>query len=189
MNFKITNITIIGFIVVLLSMMACANTAPKKEKVPSEQAKVCESWIHPDSMAYSVLGRRVTDITFNPKKVTVYSVAIKDSTNASNVKVEEFFVLDSVVGSLNKQQIAVLDYILLSDGRNYEIDSIKPMIPEYPQIAFEFSNKQGNVIVWYSPDDFSWGIRHDDKTLCKYNVANTRILNRFCSEYVKNIQR
>ncbi len=166
--------------------MACANTSSKKGKknTVTKEAPICAEWIHPDSIAYSILGRTLTDITFNPKKVTAYSVAVKDSTNRDNIAVEPFYVVDSILGQLNKKQIAVIDFILLSDGSNYTIDSIQPMIPHRPVIAFEFVNKNGKALVWYSPDDYLWGIRYDDKQICRYNIRNSNQVNKFSRNFL-----
>ncbi len=186
MNNKAFNPILISILTILLSMMACANTSSKKGKknTVTKEAPICAEWIHPDSIAYSILGRTLTDITFNPKKVTAYSVAVKDSTNRDNIAVEPFYVVDSILGQLNKKQIAVIDFILLSDGSNYTIDSIQPMIPHRPVIAFEFVNKNGKALVWYSPDDYSWGIRYDDKQICRYNIRNSNQVNKFSRNFL-----
>ncbi len=186
MNNKAFNPILISILTILLSMMACANTSSKKGKknTVTKEAPICAEWIHPDSIAYSILGRTLTDITFNPKKVTAYSVAVKDSTNRDNIAVEPFYVVDSILGQLNKKQIAVIDFILLSDGSNYTIDSIQPMIPHRPVIAFEFVNKNGKALVWYSPDDYLWGIRYDDKQICRYNIRNSNQVNKFSRNFL-----
>lgn len=185
MQKSIFSLLSIAIMVSAISVVACANSVPKRDtRMPKKEKPVCASWIHPDSLAYTILGRHLTEITFSPKKVQVYTVALSDSANADNMVVDRAYVADSLVGVLTKAQTAVLDYILLADRGNYVERTELPMMPHRPVIAFRFTSKAGNAIVWYSPDDFTWGIRYDDRSLFTYSIANYELMNRFCNSFL-----
>ena len=157
----------------LCAVIACAD---------SRAANPASAWNAPDSTVTSIIGNRLSALLAKPKKVELYNVVYRDSAHINNTLAEADFVLDTLICKLNKEQISTLRFILTSDRKNYSIDTLAiPMIPHRPMYAFDFKGKDVNAIVWYSPGDFSWGIRYDGRDLFYYNVAYPEIINRFCS--------
>ncbi len=112
----------------------------------------------------------------------MYTVIYKDSAHIDNEIVEPDFVIDSLIHKLSKEQIATLNFILIGDTANYSLDkSIIPMVPHRPKYAFKFKAKNENAIVWYCPDDFTWGIRYDGRDIFNYNVHSPYLITRFCN--------
>lgn len=184
---KILKLSLVATLVMALAgtIAACAQPADKSPANATQTEKpVCKQWIHPDSTAYANLGRRLTELLFNTKKVTAYRVIPRDTIITGQITVDNNFVRGEKIGKLTKEQIAVFNYILLSDGCNYARDtSFIPMIPHLPVIEFEFEKKNEVARVWYSPDNNTWGIHYDDRNLFRYNIAQpdaiTRLVNYF----------
>lgn len=171
-----TALAITGMII--SAFIACADSGRRQEN-----DIFSKFWNVPDSTARSIMGNRLSELIVNPKKVEMYSVVFRDSIHFDNELVDTDFVIDSLICKLSKEQIAVLNHILTTDGSNFEVDTLAiPMIPHRPTVAFNFKNKNDNAIIWYSPDDFTWGIKYDGRNLFWYNVAYPSVINRFCDK-------
>lgn len=160
----------------LYATVACAESRPSRRTSG-------DAWNAPDSTAQSILGNRLSSLLSNPKKVNMYNVVYCDSLHRDNALVETDFVLDTLICKLNKEQIATLDFLLVADAGNYAIDTLAiPLIPHRPMFAFDFKGKNENAIVWYSPDDYTWGIRYDGRDILYYNVAHPELMSRLCNK-------
>lgn len=183
---KIRSLSPIAIIIgmILTGMVACSNTSAGKYKGKETKNKQTapSAWNAPDGKALGLLGNRLTSLLLKPKRVEMYSVSYQDSTDKYPVYVEPDFILDSLICRLNKEQTATLNFILTSDTSNYALnkDAI-PMIPHRPQWAFVFQDKKENAIIWYSPGDFTWGIRYDGRDIFFYNVNNPSLMSSFCN--------
>lgn len=168
------------------SLSACSsfpgsNTPKTKSKQP-----VCNDWIHPDQVAYSTLGRSLTDVLINAKTIKVYSLTPKEQLNPDDYEVDAHFVRDSLLGTLTKEQATVLAYNLISNGANYHKDSsLIVMSPYYPVIEFEFTKKKSVAHIIISLSNYTWAVKYDDKIQFKYNYASGAFVKRFC-EYFLN---
>lgn len=152
-----------------------------------EGKSVCEDWIHPDSVAYQTLGKRLTDVLINAKSVKVYSLVFKEAINSDDYEVEPHFIRDSLLGSLTKDQAVVLKYMLVSNGANYHKDStFIVMSPYYPVIEFEFIKKKEVAHVIISLSNYTWTVKFDDKIQFKYNYASGTFIKRFCDYFLKD---
>lgn len=183
---KIHSLSPIAIIIgmILTGMIACSNTSTEKNKINGSKNKhiVPSAWNAPEGKALGQLGNRLTTLLLKPKKVEMYTVAYQDSINKEAVYVEPNFAIDSLICRLNKEQIATLNFILTSDTSNYSLnrDAI-PMIPHRPQWAFVFQDKKENAIIWYSPCDFTWGIRYDGRDIFYYSVNHPSLMSSFCN--------
>jgi len=168
-------------------LAACAPKGKKTETRQSVEKPVCSEWIHPDSIAYSNLGKRLTDVLINANKVRVYSLRPKEKVTADDVEIEPHFVRDTQLATLTKEQAVVLKYSLISCGANYSKDTLLvPMSPYCPEIEFEFTKKKEVAHVFISLVDGKWGVRYDGKTQFKYNYRDGVLLHRFCRFFLKN---
>jgi len=166
-------------------LAACAPKGKKTETRQSVEKPVCSEWIHPDSIAYSNLGKRLTDVLINASKVRVYSLRPKEKVTADDVEIEPHFVRDTQLATLTKEQAVVLKYSLISCGANYHNDTTSiPLAPYYPIIEFEFTKKKEVAHVFVSLSDFKWGINYDGKTQFKYNYGDGTFVHRFCDYFL-----
>lgn len=164
--------------------MASCTSGNGNVKATAEKA-VCDDWIHPDSVAYEILGRRLTDVLINAKSVKVYSLTPKETVNSDDYEVEPHFVREKSLGLLTKTQATVLRYMLISNGANYHRDStLIVMSPYYPVIEFEFVKKKEVAHVILSLSNYTWTVKFDDKVQFKYNYASGTFIRRFCDYFL-----
>lgn len=166
-------------------LAACAPKEKKTETKQNVEKPVCEEWLHPDSVAYSNLGRRLADVLFNAKKVRVFALCPKEKVTADDVEIEPHFVRDTLLATLTKEQAVALKYSLISYGANYFKDTTNiPLVPYCPIIEFEFTKKKEAAHVFVSMSDFKWGVKYDSKTQFKYNYADGTFVHRFCKYFL-----
>lgn len=172
-------------------LMLCGNClaacSPKtgENNVVVEKKSVCDEWIHPDSVAYNILGRRLTDILMNSKSVKIYSLAFKEVINPDDYEIEPHFVREKFLGFLTKDQKNILRYMLISNGANYHMDTTMiVMSPYYPIIEFEFKKKKETAHVIISLSSYTWAVKYDDKIQFKYNYASGTFIKRFCDYFL-----
>lgn len=167
-------------------IVACASNAKSEPDGVKEEKAICESWIHPDSVAYDKLGRRLATVLMKAQKVKVYELVPKENINSDDVEIEPHFVRGDLLETLTKEQMVVLKYSLISHGVNYHNDTtFIPLAPYCPVIEFEFTYKKEVAHVFVSMNDFEWGIRYDDKLQFKYNYGDGTFLHRFCNYFLK----
>lgn len=174
-----------------MAAMVCANSSfatitPKEKKQKNAVEKpLYPEWLKPDSVAYSNLGRHLSNILINATKVRAYSLLPKEKITLDDVEIESHFVRDTLLYELNKDQMIVLKYSLISCGANYHTDSaFIPLLPYCPVIEFEFINKKEVAHVFISLSDFKWGLRYDGKTQFKFNYGDGIFVHRFCDYFL-----
>lgn len=166
----------------LCGMAACDFFSERKAK----EIPVCNDWIHPDSIAYRILGKRLTDVLINAKTVNVYSLNYKDTVNSDDVEIEPHFVRESLLGTLTRDQATVLKYTLIANGANYHRDStFIVMSPYCPVIEFEFARKKEIAHVIVSLSNYTWTVKYDGKLQFNYNYASGTFVKRFCDYFFK----
>lgn len=136
--------------------------------------------IQPDSAVYYTLGKTMSDVLFDPKKVTCYILKGKAKTEESDYELEPHYVRDSLVAKLKDDKVAILQFELLADEKNYGQDSMKVRSPYVPAIEFCFERKKIQVHVIISLSNFSWTILYDDKRQGNWNYADKRFMERYC---------
>ncbi len=144
--------------------------------------------IIPDSIATAVLGNSLSEVLFSPTKVNVYSLKLKERLDKDDVEVEDHVVRDSLIAELSKEETAVIQYILLSDGDSYKTDSVIVRSPFIPALEFEFVKKKASAQVVISPINNSWTVWYDGKRQFHYNFADKKAVKRFCS-YFLNLKK
>ncbi len=173
--------TAMAMVVAICTMAACAKGEIKKQPL----SKPVPDWIQPDTIATAKLGNTLIDILFNSGRVRVYSVVPKETVNSDDIEVDDNFVCDSLLATLNHDQIVALRYTLLTSGSNYELQQqLVPLTPYCPEIAFEFKHKKTVAWVFVSLSDRKWGIRMGDKTLFRFNYLDGIMLTRFCNYFL-----
>ena len=100
----------------LIMMMTLTVTGMTSCSAKGTKKNLEKGMITPDSVAYQALGKSLSEILFSPTKVNVYSLKAKDRVGKNDVEVEDHIVRDSLIATLSKEEIAILQYILLSDG-------------------------------------------------------------------------
>lgn len=166
---KIPNIftTVILFTVLLLN--SCSGRAENVTYTP----------ITPDTTIAKIVGDTVADVLFAPKSVTLYLSKNRKKLNDREVEIATGFVRDTLVAKLNPSDVAILQFVLLSDTLNYKKDKDQIKSPYVPLYEFVFVKKKETVQVLISFSDNYWEIKRGNKTVCKYNFANRELLSRF----------
>ena len=165
---------------VLFSVLTISCFAAKEQKMKKE-SKPAVYAIQPDSNTYTILGKTMTDILFSPSKVTCYAVKGKAQVDKTDFELETHYVRDSLIAKLTPSQVALFQFLVLSDKSNYSQDSIKVRSPYVPHLELCFEKKKQQVHVLISQSDFSWTICYDDKKQGNWNYAEKRLVRRFCN--------
>lgn len=165
---------------VLFSVLTISCFAAKEQKMKKE-SKPAVYAIQPDSNTYTILGKTMTDILFSPSKVTCYAVKGKAQVDKTDFELEPHYVRDSLIAKLTLSQVALFQFLVLSDKSNYSQDSIKVRSPYVPHLELCFEKKKQQVHVLISQSDFSWTICYDDKKQGNWNYAEKRLVRRFCN--------
>ena len=152
-----------------------------KEQKMKKESKPAVYAIQPDSNTYTILGKTMTDILFSPSKVTCYAVKGKAQVDKTDFELEPHYVRDSLIAKLTPSQVALFQFLVLSDKSNYSQDSIKVRSPYVPHLELCFEKKKQQVHVLISQSDFSWTICYDDKKQGNWNYAEKRLVGRFCN--------
>lgn len=165
---------------VLFSVLTISCFAAKEQKM-KKVSKPAVYAIQPDSNTYTILGKTMTDILFSPSKVTCYAVKGKAQVDKTDFELEPHYVRDSLIAKLTPSQVALFQFLVLSDKSNYSQDSIKVRSPYVPHLELCFEKKKQQVHVLISQSDFSWTICYDDKKQGNWNYAEKRLVRRFCN--------
>lgn len=165
---------------VLFSVLTISCFAAKEQKMKKE-SKPAVYAIQPDSNTYTILGKTMTDILFSPSKVTCYAVKGKAQVDKTDFELEPHYVRDSLIAKLTPSQVALFQFLVLSDKSNHSQDSIKVRSPYVPHLELCFEKKKQQVHVLISQSDFSWTICYDDKKQGNWNYAEKRLVRRFCN--------
>lgn len=182
-NIKSTFIIAMALVYANCCLAACSAKGDGARQ--SAEKPICAEWIHPDSVAFSNLGKRLADVLINANKVRVYALRPKEKVTADDVEIEPHFVRDTLLATLTKEQAVVLKYSLISCGANYHNDSLNiPLAPYYPIIEFEFTKKKDVAHVFVSMSDFKWGVNYDGKRQFKYNYGDGTFVHRFCNYFL-----
>ena len=164
---------------------AACSPAEKKVIVQRPEPLAVAEWMAPDSIALGHLGNRLSNLLLNASKVLVYRLTPREQVNSDDVEIVPHFVRDTLLGTLNKEQMAILKYSLISCGANYFNDStLIPLAPYYPIIEFEFERKKQVAHVFVSLSDFKWGVNFDGKQQFLFNYADCITLHRICNYFL-----
>ena len=126
-----------------------------------------------------IVGDTVADVLFSPKSVTLWLSENRKRQNEKEIEIADGFVRDSLVTKLKSENLSILQFVLLSDTLNYKRDSVQIKSPYMPCYEFVFVKKKQTVQVLISLSNNYWEIKHNNKTVCKYNFACKQQLERF----------
>ena len=160
------------------SMLCMASVEECGKKTPPKG-------IQPDSTVCAMLGHTVSDVLFNPNKVTCYSLKGKGEIETGDFQVEPHWVRDNLVGRLSPQMVGVLQFALVANGENYKNDTLRIKAPYFPLLEFEFQKKKDIVHVLISTSDHTWTIVYDGERQIHYNYHDCELIERFCNLFVK----
>jgi len=137
-------------------------------------------------MVYERLDSLVTDMLFNPNHVICYTLIGKEEVDTGDFQIEPHWVRDSLVGELTPQMVGALQFILLTNGENYQLDSIRPKAPYIPILELEFQQNKECVHVVVSTSDLSWTIVYGEKLPWHFNYHDHYMVERFCDYLLQN---
>ena len=162
----------------ITGMSSCSAKTPKGSHP--------NSMFSPDSIVYKRLGKSLSEILFSPAKVKVYSLKGVENVGKNDVEIEDHFVRDTLVATLDSKQIALFQYLLLANEENYKNDSVQIRAPYLPQLEFEFIKKKDQIAhVVVSVNDRTWTVVYDDKVQFNWNYANKSLVARFCNYFIE----
>ena len=141
--------------------------------------------IQPDSVVYSMLGKTMSEVLFDPTSVTCYTLKGKTVVDPSDYQVEPHWVRDSLVGNLSPEMYGVLQFVLIVNSENYKDDTLRIKAPYVPILEFEFKQKKNVVHVLVSTSDQTWTIMYDDKQQIHFNYHDYELIDRFCEMFQK----
>lgn len=141
--------------------------------------------IQPDSTVLAMLGQTVSDVLFNPNRVTCYILKGKSEVEPGDYQVEPHWVRDSLVGRLSPQMIGVLQFVLFANSENYKDDTLLIKAPYFPFVEFEFQKKKNVVHVLISTSDHTWTIVYNGERQINFNYHDCGLIERFCNLFVK----
>lgn len=160
----------------LLCMASCDLSSRKKPTPIPNPA--------PDAAVYAVLGKTMSDVLFNPQRVTVWTLRPKSAPDSLDFQVEPHWVRDSLVGTLSAQMTGVLQFALIANPASYGHDSIRVRSPYFPAIEFEFTQKKQTLHVIVSLANYTWTVIFDDKRQFNFNYADKELIHRFCQQFL-----
>ena len=164
---------------ILFPSMLCLAFGGEFGKKPSLRS------FQPDSTVQAILGETVSEVLFNPNRVTCYTLKGKSEVEPGDFEVESHWVRDELVGRLSPQMIGVLQFALVANKENYKHDSIIIRAPYIPVLEFEFQKKKNIVHVLISLSDHTWTIIYDGERQLSYNYHDCELIERFCNLFVK----
>lgn len=171
------------FLIMMMTLTVTGMTSCSAKPAKGGQA---DPMFMPDSAVYKSLGKSLSEILFSPTKVRVYSLKGVENVGKNDVEIEDHFVRDTLVATLDAKQIALLQYLLLANEENYKNDSVRVRSPYLPQLEFEFVKKKDQTAhVVVSLSDRTWTVVYDDKVQFNWNYANKELVARFCDYFIK----
>lgn len=153
-----------------------ASCCPPASQRQESFTAVC---VCPDSTVYSSLGRSLSDVLFNPTKVSLYKLKGKETVAKTDYEVEPHYVRDALIGRVRREVWTIFQFNVLANTVNYQNDSIpvrSPYVPEY-ELEFVRGKKVAHVVL--SPSDFTWSVIFDDKKQFNWNYSDKESMNRF----------
>ena len=170
-------------IILLVSFLVLYPSCIGKGKEPKKTMSSSKLWCCPDDTITNHLGNTLTEILFNPQKVICYAVEREDSISSDQL--EPNFSRGEQICKLSKEEIAIIQFSLLSNQENYVNDTLLVMCPYIPKLDFEFTGRKGkkaNLLI--SPSDFSWSILFDGKKQFRFNTHSID-MKRLCNFYIQ----
>jgi hypothetical protein len=171
-------------LIIMMTLTVTGMTSCKAK--PAAKGDQSGSMFMPDSVVYKSLGKTLSEILFSPTKVKVYSLKGVENVGKNDVEIEDHFVRDTLIATMDAKEVALLQYLLLTDKENYKNDSVQIRSPYIPLLEYEFTRKKGQVAhVIISLQNMTWTVIYDDKKQFNWNYANKQLVKRFCHYYIE----
>lgn len=168
---------VILIVMIMTIITSCAARDKKNIKVSYPD------WLVQDSVVYSKLGKSLSNILLSPKEVKCYAVEWVDTVTQDQL--EPHFKPGNLIKKLSKEEIALIQYNLISNKENYVNDTIVVMSPYVPCLDFEFTGKKKDKAhILVSLSNFTWTVLYDDKRQFNYNYHSSDF-ERICDFYLK----
>ena len=179
---KITLLLIAAFLVGAVALTCQAGPKKKTAKAVTTKNILRKNMGHdiimPSKEVTAQLGKTASEVIFNPTKVTLYRLEGRDTIKDGEVEVDKNFVRVDTVGTLDKEYVKLVQYLLIADTANYSTDSMRVKSPYYPEIELVFEQKNVSATVLVSLSDFSWTLISDGKKQFTYNYAEKNAIRR-----------
>lgn len=173
----------LGIICIVLSgigLTACAQGGDMKPLARN----IGREFLQPDSAATAVLGESVAEVLLSPTGVDVYTLQPKSEVEKTDYETEPHFVRKDFVGNLDKKFVDVVNYVLITDERNYGNDSTIAQTFYLPVIELEYRKKKERVSVIISPNDRTWTVVSGGKRILHFNYRNEGLVNRLVNGFM-----
>ncbi|MDE7456859.1 MAG: hypothetical protein K2M96_09180 [Prevotella sp.] len=169
---------------ILMMTLTVVGTTSCSAKTP--KGRQTGSMFEPSPAVCKSLGKSLTEILFSPNKVKVYSLKGVENVEKNDIEIDDHFVRDTLITTLDAKQIALLQYLLLANEENYKNDSVQIRSPYIPSLEFEFvKKKEQTAHVLISLQDRTWTIIYDGKVQCNWNYTNKELIKRFSNYFVE----
>ena len=178
---------IVGIAFTAITCFAGDKDKTKKKMAPTTaiQKNMGQNSFQPCDSVIAQLGKTATEVIFNPSKVEVYRVEGRDTIGKGEVEIEKNYVRKGLIGTLSKDYIKLVQYLLVADAANYGIDSVRVRSPYLPDCEFKFIHKNQSVSILVSRSDFSWTLVSDGKKQFNYNYAEKSAIHRLIKQIIK----
>lgn len=160
----------------LATFSSFASCCPPASQKQEPFKAVC---VYPDSVVYASLGRTLSDVLFNPSKVTLYKLRGKETVAKNDYEVEPHYVRDTLIGRVRREVWTIFQFNVLANNVNYQNDSIPVRSPYVPEYELEFVRGKSVAHVIFSPSDYTWSVIYDDKKQFNWNYSDKESMSRF----------
>lgn len=177
-----SSLPFVSIALLVLSMSSCANAKTvTKVKVRNDAA-----WMYSDSVVSERLGDSIMKVVVAPDSVKCFHVSYREKVKESDYLVVKSFVRDSLITHLNEGQIAVMQFVLLSEPRNYTEKSTIVKSPYWPTVEFEFYKKDFvPVSVVVSTLNQSWQVLRSRVEVTSFNFEDEELIKRYINVFNK----
>jgi hypothetical protein len=178
---------IVGIAFTAITCFAGDKDKTKKKMAPTTaiQKNMGQNSFQPCDSVIAQLGKTATEVIFNPSKVEVYRVEGRDSIGKDEVEIEKNYVRKDMIGTLSKDYIKLVQYLLVADPANYKDDDMRVRSPYLPDLEMRFIRKNQVVSILVSRSDFTWTLVSDGKKQFNYNYAEKSAIDRLIKQILK----
>lgn len=178
---------IVGIAFTAVTCFAGDKDKTKKKMTPTTaiQKNMGQNCFQPCDSVIAQLGKTATEVIFNPSKVEVYRVEGRDTIGKDEVEIEKNYVRKDMIGTLSKDYIKLVQYLLVADPANYKDDDMRVRSPYLPDLEMRFIRKNQVVSILVSRSDFTWTLVSDGKKQFNYNYAEKSAIDRLIKQILK----
>lgn len=146
-------------------------------------------WMQTDSVVAEHL-KDLSNLLMTPDSVLCYRLYHKDSISKNDIQPIEGYIRDTIVIKLNKEQIGILQFLLINNKSCYKNDTLLLQSPYIPELEYAFNqgdSLRASIII--SQTDQTWSLISSGKTLFNYNYSDKIANNRFFDQFAKQLYK